>query len=100
MVLGGFLMLTTNMERLFARWQQAAEFSVYLADATTVPQRAALEKSLRSSSLVSDIDIVTKDEAMRRFRMNFAALADVGSADHVGWSGEITKVAKRYNFQA
>ena len=31
-VLGGFLVLTSNMERLFARWQEAAEFSVYLHD--------------------------------------------------------------------
>jgi cell division transport system permease protein len=75
-VLGGFLILTTNMERLFARWQQAAEFSVYLADATTVQQRATLEKSLRSSSLVSAIEIVTKDEALRRFKTNFSALAE------------------------
>jgi cell division protein FtsX len=75
-VLGGFLILTTNMERLFARWQQAAEFSVYLADAATAPQRAVLEKSLRASPLVSEIEIVTKDEALRRFKTNFAALAE------------------------
>jgi cell division transport system permease protein len=75
-VLGGFLILTTNMERLFARWQQAAEFSVYLADAMTLQQRATLEESLRSNSLVSEIEIVTKDEALRRFKTNFAALAD------------------------
>ena len=39
-VLGGFLMLTTNLEHLFMRWQDAAEFSVYLAD-TATPQPVA-----------------------------------------------------------
>ena len=34
-VLGGFLILTSNMERVFTRWQDAAEFSVYLSDAAT-----------------------------------------------------------------
>jgi cell division transport system permease protein len=76
LVLGGFLILTTNLERLFARWQQAAEFSVYLADATTAPQRTALETSLRASPVVSEIQIVSKDEALRRFKANFSALAD------------------------
>ena len=50
-VLGGFLLLTSNMERLFARWQEAAEFSVYLRDdvdagaAGRHRQRAAREPS-------------------------------------------------------
>ena len=34
-VLGGFLILTTNMERAFTRWQAAAEFSIYLSDNAT-----------------------------------------------------------------
>jgi cell division transport system permease protein len=78
-VLGGFLILTTNLERLFGRWQQAAEFSVYLGDGVTMPQRTAAEKSLRSSPLVANIEIVTKEEALRRFKQNFAALSDATS---------------------
>ena len=42
-----FSFLTSNMERVFTRWQDAAEFSVYLADAVTPEQRAAIEKTLR-----------------------------------------------------
>jgi cell division transport system permease protein len=74
-VLGGFLVLTSNMERLFARWQEAAEFSVYLHDDSTPGERAAIEKTLRESRLVRTIEVVSKDEALRRFRRNFGDLA-------------------------
>jgi cell division transport system permease protein len=75
-VLGGFLVLTTNMERVFTRWQDAAEFSVYLDDRATADQRATVEKTLRDSPLVAGVEVVSKEEALRRFRRNFAALAE------------------------
>jgi len=74
-VLGGFLVLTSNMERLFTRWQEAAEFSVYLHDDFTPAQQAAVESVLRESGLVRAIDVVSKDEALRRFKNNFGELA-------------------------
>lgn len=75
-VLGGFLVLTSNMERLFTRWQDAAEFSVYLADVVSADQRAAVERTLRNSAVVASLDPVSKEEALRRFKQNFGALAD------------------------
>lgn len=75
-VLGGFLIVTTNMERAFARWQDAAEFSVYLADNATAEQRAVIENSVRKSSLVASVEVVPKEEALRRFQQNFGTLAD------------------------
>ena len=75
-VLGGFLILTSNMERVFTRWQDAAEFSVYLSDAATSEQRAAIEKTLRDSAVVGAVEAVSKEDAMRRFKKNFGALAE------------------------
>jgi len=75
-VLGAFLILTSNLERLFARWQNAAEFSVYLADTVTAEQRSAVEKALRESTVVGAAEPVSKEEALRRFRENFPTLAD------------------------
>ena len=75
-VLGGFLILTTNLERVFARWQEAAEFSVYLNDNATAAQRAAVEKTARDHALVAAVEVVSRDEAMRRFQQNFGALAE------------------------
>ena len=75
-VLGVFLILTSNLERLFARWQNAAEFSVYLADTVTADERSAVEKALRESAVVGAAEPVSKEEALRRFRQNFPTLAD------------------------
>lgn len=75
-VLGGFLILTTNMERVFSRWQDAAEFSVYVADTASPEQRAAIEKALGDSAAVSAVEVVSKDEALRRFKEQFGVLAD------------------------
>jgi cell division transport system permease protein len=74
-VLGGFLIITTNTERVFSRWRDAAEFSVYLNDAASAEQRAAIEHTLRQSAVVGAIEVVSKDEALRRFRQNFSVLA-------------------------
>ena len=75
-VLGGFLILTTNLERTIARWQEAAEFSVYLTDSVTPAQRAGVDKMARDHALVAAIEVVSREEALRRFKQNFGALAE------------------------
>jgi cell division transport system permease protein len=75
LVLGGFLVVTSNLERLFARWQEAAEFSVYLRDEVTPADRAAIDAALGGSHLVLAAEAVSKDEALKRFRRNFGDLA-------------------------
>jgi cell division transport system permease protein len=74
-VLGGFLVLTSNMDRLLARWQEAAEFSVYLRDDSTPGQLAAIENTLHESHLVGATEEVSKSEALRRFKRNFGDLS-------------------------
>jgi cell division transport system permease protein len=74
-VLGGFLVVTSNIERLFARWQEAAEFSVYLHDDSTPAEQSALQKVLGASHLVRAIEVVSKEEALRRFKSNFGEVA-------------------------
>lgn len=74
-VLGGFLILTSNMEQVFTRWQDAAEFSVYLSDTVSPAQRDAIEQSLSQSAVVAAVELVSKEDALRRFRQNFGALA-------------------------
>jgi cell division transport system permease protein len=78
-VLGGFLLVTTNMERLFSRWQEAAEFSVYVRDDATAEQRAGIERVLRDSQLLTAVEVISKEEALRRFKQNFGALAQATS---------------------
>ena len=80
-VLGAFLILTANMQRVFAEWQNAAEFSVYLGDTASAAERAAVEKALRDSGVVAAVESVSKEEALRRFKQNFSALADATGLD-------------------
>jgi cell division transport system permease protein len=75
-VLGVFLVVTSNLERVISRWQEAAEFSVYLNDGSTPAERTAIERTLRDSGLVLALDSISKDEALRRFKQHFGALAD------------------------
>jgi cell division transport system permease protein len=78
-VLGAFLILTSNMERVFSGWRDAAEFSVYLSDAATPDQRAAIENTLRESRVVGAIETVSKQDALRRFKQNFGRLAEAAA---------------------
>jgi cell division transport system permease protein len=74
-VLGGILLLTTNVERLLADWSSAAEFSVYLRDDATSEQRGAIEAIIDEGGIAVAREYVSKDQAMVRFRRDFAELA-------------------------
>lgn len=74
-VLGVFLVLTTNLQQLVAQWSRAAEFSVYLRDTVTEPQKDALVKVVRRDPAVAGIDFVSKPDALSRFTRDFPDLA-------------------------
>ncbi len=74
-VLGAFLIVTANLQRLAEEWSGAAELSVYLADDVTDEQRSAVEHALSGHPSVATATYVSKQEAMRRFREMFADLA-------------------------
>ncbi len=74
-LLGFFLVIDTNVARLMARWTEAAELSVYLRDDVGPGQRAALETLLAESPVVRRYEYVSKDQALARFRRDFADLA-------------------------
>lgn len=74
-VLGAFLIVTSNLERLAEEWSGAAELSVYLADAATDEQRAAVAQALSGHDSVATVTFVSKTEALQRFTRMFADLA-------------------------
>jgi cell division transport system permease protein len=74
-VLGAFLIVTANLERLVDQWSGSAQLSVYLADDITDADRAALERDLGGSSVVSGVEFVSKSAALRRFSTTFPDLA-------------------------
>ena len=77
-VLGAFLLVTSNVERALARLERAAELSVYLRGRRDVAStRGAIESSSSASGVVAGREYVSKDDALTRFRHDFAELADV-----------------------
>jgi cell division transport system permease protein len=78
-VLGSFLLLTWNAERLLSQWTSAAEFSVYLRDDASSEQRGAIEGMLDQSGVVAGREYVSKAQALARFRREFTELAPLTS---------------------
>ena len=74
-VLGGFLVVTANLQRLGAEWSNAAELSVYLKDEVTPEERQAVEAALAPGDLVASRDFVSKADALSRFKQTFGELA-------------------------
>jgi len=56
-VLGGFLLVTSNLQRLGAAWSSAAEMSVYLKDEVTPAERGAIETVLASAPIAAGREI-------------------------------------------
>jgi len=81
-VLGAFLVLTTNLQRLGEEWSRSAEMSVYLDNDATAENKAEVEKILAPGPLVEGSTFVSKEEALERFKQTFADLA--AAADTVG----------------
>jgi cell division transport system permease protein len=78
-VLGALLLVTWNVERLLARWTTSAEFSVYLRDDATSEQRGVIEALVDQSGAAAGRDFVSKEQALVRFRTEFAELASTAA---------------------
>lgn len=75
--LGGFLLLSVNVQDVLDQWLRAAEMSIYLHDSSTAEERAALAAYLRSQPTVAAVEYVSKERALERFRADFPELREV-----------------------
>lgn len=75
LVPGAFLLATVNARTIIERWRRAAEFSIYLSDEASGEQRAAVERTVAASGLVSSQRFVSPAEALDRFAAQFPELA-------------------------
>src|SRR6185295_17946026 len=73
-VLGGFLLVTSNLQRLGTAWSNAAEMSVYLKDDVSLADRQVIEGALAPGGVVGAREYVSKDEALKRFKQTFGDL--------------------------
>ncbi len=74
-VLGFFLVLNTNLQRLVGRWSESAELSVYLKDDVTAEQLRIVDELIGQSGLSSHREYVSRAEAAARFKADFPDLA-------------------------
>ncbi len=74
-VLGLLLIVGGHARRTIDQWSRSAELSVYLADGATPDERSAVERALRAEPAVIGIDVVSKAQALARFRRDFPDLA-------------------------
>lgn len=74
-VLGFFLVLHLNLQRLVGRWAESAELSVYLADGATAEQLKMVDELIDRSGLAAHREYLSKDQAAKRFREDFPDMA-------------------------
>jgi cell division transport system permease protein len=80
LALGGFLLVSGNLQRAVQRWMEAAEVSVFLRDEIDANQVAAVEAAIEARPGVAAVEFVDKEEALARFRSGFPELADVATS--------------------
>jgi len=74
-VLGFFLIVNANVQRVAARWGDAAELSVFLKDDVNERSLKMIDDLIAGSGLAVERQFVSKSDAMTRFRQEFPDLA-------------------------
>jgi cell division transport system permease protein len=78
-VLGFFLMLNGNLQRVVARWGESAELSVYLRDDITAGQLGVVDALILNSGLAAERTYLSKADAAKRFAEDFPDMAGVAA---------------------
>ncbi len=74
-VLGFFLMVNANLQRVIGRWTDAAELAVYLRDDAQPEHVSVITDLLNKSGLAANVQFFSKDEAKKEFARDFPDLA-------------------------
>ena len=64
-VLGFFLMVNANIERVVGRWTEAAELAIYLRDDAAQEQVNMVSDLLTKSGLAANVQYFSKDDAKK-----------------------------------
>ena len=80
LTLGGFMLVSVNVQRVLDRWLESAEVSVYLYDDLSDELRSELATYVRQQPAVAAVEFVSKQKALERFRADFPELLDVTNA--------------------
>ncbi|HYM61343.1 MAG TPA: ABC transporter permease [Thermoanaerobaculia bacterium] len=83
LILGLFLLLSENLNRAVAKWQERSRVAIYLNADVKPEQIRDVDQFLAAHAELAGRRFVTRDEALRRFKNNFVNLNEV-----VGQLGE------------
>ncbi len=78
-VAGSVLLVLRNAQVHLEGWRGSVRVSVFLRDDATTEARDAIRRRLEPLPGVAQVDYVTKDEALRRFRGAFGDLAELSA---------------------
>jgi cell division transport system permease protein len=76
-VLGAFLAVAGALGEVVGRWTEKVQVVVYLEDGTEERVRLSLENRLREDPAVGSVELVTREQALLRFREMFRDLASL-----------------------
>lgn len=79
-VLGFFVMINANLQRVVGQWTSAAELAIYLRDDARPEQVAALNDAIARSGLAASVQYYSKADARREFARDFPDLAPAAAA--------------------
>ena len=79
-VLGFFLLVNTNVQRVVDRWSESAEVSVFLEDAVTAEQLKSIDELVARSGLTAHREYLSKQQALERFKADFPDLAPAAAS--------------------
>ena len=74
LTLGGFMLVSVNVQRVLDRWLESAEVPVYLYDDLSDELRSELATYVRQQPAVAAVEFVSKQKALERFRADFPEL--------------------------
>ena len=76
-VLGAFLTVASALSGLVTRWTETVQVIVYLDDEVEPRVLASLENRLREDPAVASLELVTREQALARFRSMFHDLSSL-----------------------
>ena len=77
LIVGGFLLVAENLGRAATQWQGRSRIIIYLDPAATPQQTQAVDAFLAARPELAQRRLVTREEALARFKTYFANLSEV-----------------------
>ncbi len=77
LILGGFLLALSNMTRVLDEWGEQVRVVVYLKDGLSDSARERLRRELEGMEGVSEVRLISKEQALRDFRKHLAGRAEI-----------------------